>query len=648
MNADKTVFFNPRPSAFIGGQLRYCLPASRGGKSGKAAGSLAVLGLALLSAATVAVAQSSRPARAPAPAAAPAPASQAKPSAVVRRWMKTMTLRDEVAQLVFIPFYGQSPNSRSREYAKILRLIRTTKVGGLILVNVSNGRVVAKAEPYALAAFLNRVQRLAAMPLLVGGDFERGASMRVEGTTVFPHAMAFGAAADPAFSRFEGEVTAREARALGVHWIYYPVADVNNNPDNPIINIRSYGENPQAVAAHVTAFIEGAHSDKRNPVLATAKHFPGHGDTETDSHLNMPIISAGRERLDRLELVPFRAAIAAGVDAIMTAHIAVPALAPPTLPATLSPAILTGLLRKDLGFHGLVVTDALDMGGVAKGFPTGDACVRALEAGADALLMPADPDEAIRAVVAAVNGGRLSRQRIQESVVKLLSAKERLGLDRKRFVNLEAIGDVIDSPESNERAQQIAERALTLVRNQDNLLPLAAPERACYVTMSESRYSAEGLAFAVELRKRGRANVAALDPSLSRQDIDDAIRRLPAGCTAYVVAAFASTGANRGSAGLAGELPGAIETIFSLGKPVALVALGNPYLLRDFPQVAAYVATFTTVPPSEVAAVKALWGEIGMHGRLPVSIPSLARLGEGMDTEAAHAAGAPSTRAPQR
>jgi len=279
-----------------------------------------------------------------------------------------MTLRDEVAQLIFIPFQGAPPNSRSREYRNFARLIRETKVGGLILTNASNGRVVRKAEPYALAAFLNRMQRMAGVPLLVGGDFERGASMRVEGTTVFPHAMAFGAAGDPAFSRFEGEVTAREARALGVHWVYYPVADVNNNPDNPIINIRSFGEDPQAVAAHVKAFIEGAHSDKRNLVLATAKHFPGHGDTSVDTHLNLATVIADRDRLEQLELAPFRAAIEAGVDSIMTAHIAVPALAPPDLPATLSPAILTDLLRHELGFTGLVVTDALEMGGIAKGY----------------------------------------------------------------------------------------------------------------------------------------------------------------------------------------------------------------------------------------------------------------------------------------
>jgi beta-N-acetylhexosaminidase len=545
-----------------------------------------------------------------------------------------MTIRDEVAQLVFIPFYGQSPNSRSREYQKFLRLIRTTKVGGLILINISNGRQIAKAEPYALATFLNRMQRLAPVPLLVGGDFERGASMRVEGTTVFPHAMAFGAAGDPEFSRFEGEVTAREARALGFHWIYFPVADVNNNPDNPIINIRSYGENPQDVAAHVTAFIEGAHSDKKNLVLTTAKHFPGHGDTAVDSHMNLATIPADRDRLEHLELVPFRAAIAAGVDAIMTAHIAVPALAPPDLPATLSPAILTGLLRKQLGFHGLVITDALEMGGIARGFSTGDACVRALEAGADTLLMPTDPDEAIRAVVAAVASGRLSRARIQESVAKILAAKERMGLDRKRFVDLEAIGDIVDSPESNERAQQIADRALTLVRNQGHQIPLATNDRPCFVTMSEGRYSSEGLVFGQEVHKRARAaSVTALDPSLSRQDIDDAVHRMPATCTGYVVAAFASVTSGRGSVGLGGELPHAMESIAALGKPVVLIALGNPYLLRNFPQVAAYLATFTTVPPAEIAAVKALWGEIGIRGHLPVTIPSLAQLGDGIETQ---------------
>ena len=218
------------------------------------------------------------------------PAIKASPT--VRRWMRNMTARDEVAQLVFIAFHGESPNTRSREYRKFVRLIHETKVGGLVLNNVSNGRTIQKAQPYQVAAFLNKMQRLASVPLMVGGDFERGASMRLEGTTVFPHAMAFGAAGDPALTRYEGEVTAREARAVGVQWLYYPVADVNNNPDNPIINIRSFGENPNDVAAHVRAFIEGAHADKKNYTLATAKHFPGHGDTAVDTHMNLATIPA--------------------------------------------------------------------------------------------------------------------------------------------------------------------------------------------------------------------------------------------------------------------------------------------------------------------------------------------------------------------
>ena len=556
-----------------------------------------------------------------------------KTSAAVRRWMKPMTLRDKVAQLVFISFHGASYNSRSREYRKFVRLIHETRVGGLILVNWANGHTIQKAEPYALAAFINRMQRLARVPLLVSGDFERGASMRVDGTTVFPHAMAFGATGDPAFSRFEGQVTAREARALGVQWIFYPVADVNNNPDNPVINIRSFGEDPQAVAAHVKAFIEGAHSEKRTPVLTTVKHFPGHGDTAVDTHLNLAVVGADKERLTHLELVPFRAAIEAGVDSVMTAHVAVPALAPAGLPATLSPDILTKLLRDELGFKGLVVTDALEMGSIVKSFGTGEAAVRALESGADILLMPPDADAAIKAVLAAVAGGRLTRERIDESVVRILAAKERTGLEHHRFVDLEAIGDVVDAPESNERAAVIAERALTLVRNQRNAVPAAAPEKACYVVMPESRFSTEGQAFTQEVKKRARnGNVTSLDPSMPAETLDAAVQKL-AECETISIAAFAPVAAYRGNLTLGGELPRVIDALIATGKPVTLVSLGNPYLLRNFPNVAAYLAAFSTVPPSEVAAVRALFGEIPVTGHLPVGIPGLAAIGDGIQLQ---------------
>ncbi|HEV2444790.1 MAG TPA: glycoside hydrolase family 3 N-terminal domain-containing protein [Candidatus Sulfopaludibacter sp.] len=562
------------------------------------------------------------------------PAPPLKGSATVRRWLRGMTLRDEVAQLVFIPFHGAAPNTRTREYRTFLRLVRETKVGGLVLVNVANGRLVAHAEPYALATFLNRMQRLTTVPLMVGGDFERGASMRVDGTTVFPHAMAFGATGDPSYSKYEGEVTAREARALGVQWVYYPVADVNNNPDNPIINIRSFGENPQMVAAHVRAFIEGAHADKNYYVMTTAKHFPGHGDTAVDTHVNMATVTADRAHLESTELVPFRAAIEAGVDAIMTAHSAVPALAPADQPATLSPAILTDLLRRDLGFKGLVVTDALDMGGIAKGFTSGEAAVRALEAGADTLLMPADPDAAIKAVMAAVEDGRLTRQRIRESVVKILAAKEKMGLARRRFVDTEAISDVVDSPEANEKAQEIADRAVTLVRNGGSMIPLAAPERTCFVVLSEGRYSTGGQVFSQEVRKRARqATVVTLDPTMAPSEVDAAVTRL-APCESYAVAAYVSVVAARETEGLTGALPHAIESLTATGKPVALIAMGNPYLLRSFANAKAYLATFSTVQPSERAAVRALWGEIPIRGHLPVSIPNVAAYGEGIQTQA--------------
>jgi len=594
----------------------------------------------------IALAASAAPNRPPARKAAPArPAVVSKPSAavlkatpIVRRWMKTMTLRDEIAQLIFISFHGAAPNSRSREYRNFLHQIRDTKVGGLILVNWSNGRVIQKAEPYATAAFLNRMQRLAKTPLMVSGDFERGASMRLEGTTVFPHAMAFGATGDPAYSRYEGEVTAREARALGVQWIYYPVADVNNNADNPVINIRSFGENPEAVAAQVKAFIEGAHSDKKNFALATVKHFPGHGDTATDTHMNMATITGDRERLNQIELIPFKAAIDAGVDSVMTAHIAVPALSGPDLPATLSPAILTDLLKKDLGFKGIVVTDAMEMGGIVKSFSTGEASVRAVEAGADVLLMPTDPDAVVKALTAAVQSGRISRQRIQESVIKVLAAKEKVGLDRKRFVDLEAISDTVDSPEANEKAQEIADRAVTLVRNGGGMIPLATPEKTCYVVMPESRASTSGQSFAQEVRRRSpKAQLVTWDPAMSRQELDESAAKLTA-CENYVIGAFATVGAYRGTVGmLSGELPHAVESLMATGKPVALIALGNPYVLRNFPNVTAYLATFSTVPPSEVAAVRAIFGETRIGGRLPVTIPGQAQYGEGIQVPATRA-----------
>jgi beta-N-acetylhexosaminidase len=574
----------------------------------------------------------------PAPAAKKAASAPASPvarasssdQATAARWMSTLTLREKIAQLVTIGFSGHPMNTRSREYRKFVHLVAQEHVGGLILVNVSNGRVVQKADPLEAASFINRMQRLAKVPLLVSGDFERGASMRVEATTQFPQAMAFTASRDPKEAYAEGQITAKEARALGVQWLFFPDADVNNNPDNPIINIRSYGENPDDVSSFVKAFIEGAHSVPGARVLTTAKHFPGHGDTATDTHLNLATISGDKPRLEQIEWAPFRAAIAAGTDAVMTAHIAVPALDDPGIPATLSPKIMTGILRDELAFKGIVVTDALEMGGIAQGFAAGEAAVRALEAGADVLLMPPDGEVAINAVEAAVKSGRITRKRIDQSVTRILVAKAHVGLAAKRVVDLDEIHSVVDAPESNAVAQEICDKSITLVKNQDNLLPLKSPSTTAFFALVEGRASTEGLALAAEVRRRvPGASVTILDSSLSEADLQSAVTR-SAQASQYVVTAFASVAAYRGTAALAGAFPQFMQQLLATKKPVAFIAMGNPYLLRGFPDVAAYIATYSTVPPSEVSAVKALFGEIAIEGKLPVSIPGFAQYGDGI------------------
>jgi beta-N-acetylhexosaminidase len=452
--------------------------------------------------------------------------------------------------------------------------------------------------------------------------------MRVDDTTVFPHAMALGAAGDPALARYEGEITAREARALGVQWVFFPVADVNSNPDNPIINIRSFGENPEEVAKFVTAFIEGTRVDPKNRVLTTAKHFPGHGDTAVDTHMNLATIASAAEQLRRVEFVPFLAAIRAGVDSVMTAHIAVPALDAPDVPATLSKPIITAVLREQLGFKGIVLTDALEMGGVAKGYSAAEAAVKALEAGVDVLVMTPEPERALNAVMAAVRSGRISQKRIDESVERILAAKVLTGLDRTRFVNLEAIGDAVNPPEANQKAQEIADRAVTLVRNEKQFVPLAAPAKACYLVLAESKFSTSGQSFAQELKRRVRsARLWPFDPDMAVPAPDPT-------CDSFVVAAFSSVNAYAGNVALKGNYPQLLEAVAATGKPVVLIALGSPYLLRSFPHVTAYLTTFSTVPPSEVAAVKALLGEIPIRGHLPVTIPGMANYGSGIQLPA--------------
>ncbi len=461
--------------------------------------------------------------------------------------------------------------------------------------------------------------------------------MRVNSTTPWPYNMAFAAAQDLDGVYAEAAGTAREARAMGINWIFAPVADVNNNPDNPIINIRSYGEDPAQVAKFVRAYVLGAHSEKLTPVLVTAKHFPGHGDTAQDSHLGLARLEADRQRIDAVELEPFRAAIAAGVDAIMTAHIAVPALEPENEPATVSAKILTGLLRQELGFRGITVTDAMDMQGLAAMFGTSEATVRALEAGNDVLLMPKRAEDAINGVVAAVQSGRITVRRLDESVAKVLAAKVQLGLSRKRAVDLDGIADLVDSPEAEDRAQQVADHAVTLVTDQKDQLPLRHADSACLITLNENRHGQQGQRLIEEAKKRAPGmTITALDPGFSQADLAEVTQKTSS-CDQIIVAAFVSVSAYRGNVALAGFFPDFLNTLIAGKVPVTLAALGNPYLARTFPNASAYVTTYSPTSSSETSLAKALFGEIAITGRLPVSIPGVAKIGVGIQLPATHA-----------
>lgn len=538
--------------------------------------------------------------------------------------LRSMSLRERVAQLVIGVAYGDVPSRKSADYEKYRHWVRDLKIGGLIVNNRVQGGLVKNAESHAFALFLNQMQKLAKTPLIVGADFERGASMRVSEGPRFPYNMAIGASGDVEAARFEGLETAREARALGVQWIFAPVADVNNNPANPVINIRSFGENPEAVSRFVSAYIEGAHSDPKNPVLVTAKHFPGHGDTDIDSHLGLARLNASRERMDQVELKPFEAAISEHVDAIMTAHMAVPAIEPEEIPSTASPKVLTGLLRKELGFNGLIVTDALDMLGFAGQFKSAEGSVRAIEAGADVLLMPPDPERAIRAVVAAVESGKISKQRIDESAMRVLAAKVRVGIIKTKMVDLDEVSDVLDSPDVDQAVQQMSDHAVTLVRNDHSVVPLAR-QNACLVVAVERRLSSYGQKMASEFRARDKdARVTFIDPSMPLAAMSSAAGDVST-CSSVSLAVFLTGGQ------MGGDIAPFLQNLIDGPAPSVLVGMGSPYVFANFPKAAAFLTTFSPTPPSEASAVKALFGEIAVNGKMPVTIPGLAQYGEGID-----------------
>jgi beta-glucosidase-like glycosyl hydrolase/CubicO group peptidase (beta-lactamase class C family) len=534
-----------------------------------------------------------------------------------------MTLREKVAQLVHVRVNGRFLNRNGPEFTRLADDVRKNRVGGVILF---------AGNAYESAVLLNKLQQLAKVPLMVSADFERGAAFRIADTTSFPWTMAVGAAGSEELAYKAGAITAREARALGVHWVFAPVVDVNNNPENSVINIRSYGEDPELVARLGAAFIRGC---RDNGVLTTAKHFPGHGDTETDSHIGLAVVASDRARLDAVELVPFRRAIEVGVDSVMTAHVAVPQLTgDAATPATLSHRILTDLLRKDLGFQGMVVTDALEMGGITARYGTGKAAIKALQAGADLLLLPPDTNVAINEVVRAVRRGDIPEAQINRSVRKLLTAKTRLGLQTRRSVPVETIDRVVATEESRQTAQEIADRSITLVRDEARLLPLSpvAPARLLSLVLSAEPDPAPAATFQAEMRQRfPRARTSSIDPRTPAATVA-AIVKSAEDSDVVICSTVVRVISGKGSVSLPENLQAVLNRLMAAGKPVVWVAFGNPYVLRACPQAKTYLCAFSYADVSYVAAAKALAGEIAITGRMPVGIPGQCQVGDGLQT----------------
>jgi beta-N-acetylhexosaminidase len=585
--------------------------------------------------------------------------------------LKKMSLEQKVGQMFMIWSHAQFLNVKSPEYIALRDAMRKYHIGGFGLTVEYVDGFLYKNEPLEAAMITNQLQEDSEFPLLFAADFERGLGMRLNEVTGFPHAMAFGAAGNVEFARESGRITAMEARAIGVQWNWFPDVDVNSNPDNPVINTRSFGEDPKLVGQMAAAYIEGAHEFG---MLTTAKHFPGHGDTDVDSHLVVPVITADRARLDKVELPPFESAIKAGVDAVLVAHVSVPALDPDSKRvASISPPIVSGLLKEQLGFHGLVVTDALQMAGLMKLFSqegvaaSGQAAVAAVKAGNDVLLIPADIDAAYNGVLNAVRSGEIRPSRIDQSVLKILRAKASVGLNKARLVDINAVNQVVAKPESLRAAQRMADGAVTLVRDNKQVLPLQhnpwgtnqpfptyqsagdARGRVLVLIFSDDSRSDAGRLLDEEIRSRvPGARVMYIDPRTAdglkspvmsavetAQKIIVAIYEVPV--SGKVVP---GAPANGNSVAVQSAPTALLQSVLqAAATKTAVFAMGTPYIASQFPEIQTYICTFSNMKVSEISAVKAMFGEISMTGHLPVTIPNVAARGAGIKAPAQRSTG---------
>lgn len=548
--------------------------------------------------------------------------------------LKKMTLVEKVGSLIHVGINARFANVDSEFYQDIKKQVTENKVGGI---------VVFGAPVYDTAVLINRLQADAKIPLLISVDAETGIGMRFENTTIFPWAMAVGATGNPDFARKIGVITGREARAMGIHHVYSPVVDVNNNANNPVINVRSYGENPDEVGRFGAAMVEGVQSSN---AIATVKHFPGHGDTAVDSHSGLPIINLPRERFDKVELVPFRKAIEAGVASVMIAHISLPQIdneqiqplknpvlpiysesvetpkESATIPATLSKKVQTDLLRNQMNFQGLIVSDAMDMSGLTLYIGQEEAAVRAIEAGTDLLEKPADAAAMIRGIVNAVKSGRLTEERINQSARKLLAWKHQMGLFKQKITPIDSIDKIVSSKEVRDLADEVGKQAITLVKDDGKNLPLAKDKKIFILAVTNG----PDITFVANtltriLRQNGyRFEFAALDERSTEADQNRAFER--ASKSDVVIAAL--YGRVRSGARNSGMLPPAganvLQKILASEKPLINISFGNPYLILNYPQMKTYIVSYGDMPSLQKATANAISGNQDFYGKLPITV----------------------------
>ncbi|HEX5474143.1 MAG TPA: glycoside hydrolase family 3 protein [Vicinamibacterales bacterium] len=569
-----------------------------------------------------------------------------------RKWvastLKKMSLDEEVGQMLVSSFGSDFISTDSDEFDRMARELHEDHLGGFhvfggseaappVLLNPAYGTTTL-GDPLEAASTLNRLQAIAAIPLLNTADFETGAGFRLKGATNFPRNMAFGAAGDEQLAFEAGRITGVESRAIGVQVNFAPVVDVNDNPRNPVINTRSYGEDPALVGRLAAAYVRGLHA---GGMMATLKHFPGHGDTDVDSHLGLPIIREPRETIERVELPPFEAGIAAGANAVMTGHIEMPALDPtPNTPTTLSAPIVQGVLRKQLGFEGLIYTDSMGMAGVTALYSPGEAAVKAVEAGNDVILHSPDQGAAFAAIKAAVLSGKIPRSRIDASVERILDAKARAGLERERKVNLEAVTNILGIRAHQAVADEVSQRSLTLVRDQRHQVPLTLPRGAHILYLSVLDYpsgwriGAPSRTFIPELKQRW--------PDVTSVEVSDhttanelaLVRAMAPRFDAVVAGVFVRAASGSGRMDLAAPVQQLLTAIgrqtASSGKPYVAVLFGNPYTATFLPDIPAILLTYDFYDRPERSAVKALAGEAAIGGKLPIKLPGVADVGFGL------------------